>query len=235
MNKKILFLIGILSLLFLSGCVPETKNDILNVELYDGNKNLVSAVISPMAVINDVPNVKYIAIKSSVKNVGNVELTRAEIRILAPLAIEKGFVYTIPDKCTKEIEGVVCYISPLTIGNIHTFSSGLIDVNQIGYGTFELLASGFGTYFDEEGRLMKTDLSKKSYTLIIKKDPIKAGVVVDIGSGGITPPPPCTITCDCGVLIMDRCIADPIEGRCPCDYIPEGNICVGKPLKICPV
>lgn len=150
----LLFLIGA------TGC--EKKGDLLEVKLYDANKNPIMSTSGLFAIVGEVPDVKFIEIRTTVANTGNIDLRESRLFLTVPSEIMDGFVqqndllpydigYNVA-RCNKgDITGIglpsdSCGKYPLNQGDIFTFSSGLVDVDKIGYGTHNLVVVAEGLY-----------------------------------------------------------------------------------------
>jgi len=221
MKKTILLISLLLVGIFLSGCAGLDKiisttsqkdGGILDIELYDADGNLIGT--SPtMAIVNTIPAVEFINIKSTMKNTGNIDLM-AKLQIFAPPEILTKFkdnnVY-----CQEIHRDYVICASPdgLIEGQQISLQSGLVNVNEIGIGTHKLLAKATAQY-TENGEIKYIE-SEKGFILTIEKDPIRAGISVEIGTSGITPPPPCRKICSHNMILNgELCIIEP-----PCEPI----------------
>jgi len=233
--KKIILSLIISSLFLLVGCetiqesIQDTfqggsteNDDVLNIELYDAQGNLITgSIFSTGAIVNDVQDVRYISVSFSIKNEGNVNLG-AKVDIQAPDPIIVGVKEYVSRQggqttCEDTIDGRLhCVLNapkgilPNQKWGLH---SGLVDIEKIGYGSHTLSADATAQYKDEAGQIKYISASS-SKIINIQPDPITAGISVDIGTSSSTPPPPCTFECPKGMILSgDKCLGDPISNE----------------------
>lgn len=224
---KRLYLLMVVGLIFITGCIPQS-NDVLDINLYDADGKLL-ANTNIMAVVNNVPNVEFIDVSIGIRNDGNVELN-PKVDIEAPPSILnaiQGYISKQGNQATCEpcISRQGCIHCVLLVGLLENDMWGLhthqFPISEIGVGNHIIKVEVDAQYEDDGIKHIRTSAMK---TIKIEKDPVKAAISVDIGTGSSQPPPPCKIRCDNNrVLRGDCCISQ--------DILPPQE-CI-KPIKVC--
>jgi len=248
--KKIIS-IGILCLLiavlFLGGC-EEKESGLLEVNLYDNEGNLIKSTsrLPTMAVINDIPDVKYIEISVGMKNEGNIELKRPLLSFAGHKNIVDSF-YSTTLKCIQlpftgcsgasiqcvpdlslQFARLQCSKDKLNIDERVYIKTKMIDIDEIEEGEHVLLAIAYALYEDNHGN--QKDIHSKSEKVIrIKKDsPICGDGKCELGETALNCPVDCggQVCCRTGAVIPNPVYSYNWESECSAP-IKDGHPIVG--------
>lgn len=241
-NKIYFIMVLAMSLILINGQQCEQKGDLLQVKLYDVNKNPITSD-STMSIVGGVPNVQYVGVTTTITNTGNIDIEQGRMNLIVPNTIAKGFLQNyIPIGGTKSAcndigatiqsviggNDIICQVSPLLQGESYTFSSGLVNVDNIGYGTYNLNVEAYGGYFEQGIEAMQfTERVSKTTTLTIAPDEV---IVCPPGTAYNA------VTKECDIIIICPKFMPP---SCPYGYlVGQGTDASGCPLppicKICP-